>query len=82
MASVRVPTCGCGKALRYNAGLRVYQCAEGHATTVREYWMGTIDDFSLRNQMRRSVELGNVRLAWDRLIEGTDRICSKNPGAQ
>lgn len=75
MADMKVPLCLCGKPLRYDAGLRVYLCAELHATTVREYWLGTIKDDSLRNQMRRSVELGNLRLAWDRLLEGTDRVC-------
>ena len=75
MANVRVPMCGCGKALRYDAGLRVYRCVEGHVTTVREYWVATIPDESLRNQMRRSVEIGNVRLAWDKLIQGTERVC-------
>lgn len=78
---VRVPTCACGKPLKYHAGLRVYLCADKHATTVREYWVGTIKDDSLRDQMRRSVELGNLRLKWDRLLEGTDRICDTNlPG--
>jgi hypothetical protein len=75
MADVKVPLCSCGKPLRYHGGLRVYLCADEHVTTVRDYWLGTIPDDSLRNQMRRSVELSNVRLAWDKLLEGTDRVC-------
>ena len=77
MADVSIPLCSCGKPLRYDAGLRVYVCEQQHVTTVREYWVGTIPDASLRDQMRRSVELGNVHLAWDRLIEGAERVCNK-----